>query len=236
MEKDENNSDNTIANGQTSGEKSSAFSTNIEKILMKAVLEEKFKTTLLEDRKSVIDNPEFSLTPGDKAMLQSIPLSKLNSMINNLCKPKSSRRAFLTNVGVAAATALIAGSFLTSNFLKAQAQRQLADCESNIKNIATALEMYSTDNTGTYPESLDDLTKIVVDDRGVSVGPYMKTIPLCPASKSPSSYGYKSAVVPDYFTLWCKGDHTHEAAGELDGYPQYAPGRGMVLGTRFDFD
>jgi hypothetical protein len=235
MEKDENSSDNNIAGGQTSWGKPSTFSTNIEKILMKAVLEKEFKTTLLEDRKSVIDNPEFSLTPQDKAMLKSIPSTKLNNMIDTLSKQRRSRRDFLTNVGVTAAFALIAGAFIVPSFLKARAQGNLAACESNIKNLATALEMYATDHTGTYPESLDNLTKIGVNERGVSVGPYIKTIPLCPASKLPSSYGYKSATVPDYFTLWCKGDHTHEAAGQTNGYPQYAPGRGMVLGTRIEF-
>jgi len=235
MEKDENSSDNTTAGEQTSGEKPSCVSTNIEKILIKAVLDEKFRQTLLEDRKSVIDNPEISLTPQDKAMLQSIPMSKLNSMIDNLCKPKSSRRDFLTNAGVTAAAALIAGAFLVPSFIKARAQEHLAACESNIKNLATALEMYATDHTGTYPESLDDLTKNSVDYRGEPVGAYMKTIPVCPASGLPSSYGYKSASVPDNFTIWCKCDHAHKAAGELDGYPQYHPGQGMLLGNRPDW-
>ena len=232
MEKDENSSDNTISSGQTSGGKPSCVSTSIEKILIKAVLDEEFRQTLLEDRKSVIDNPEFSLTPQDKAMLQSIPSTKLNSMIDNLCKPKSSRRDFLTGVGVVAASALIAGAFIVPSVLKARSQGQLAACESNLKNLATALEMYATDNEGTYPESLDDLTKIGVDDRGVSVGPYIKIIPLCPASRLPSSYGYKTATVPDNFTVWCKGDHTHKTAGVNNGYPQYQPGQSLILGIR----
>ena len=35
--------------------------------------------------------------------------------------------------------------------VEGRSQGQLTACKSNLKNIATALEMYSTDNSGQYP-------------------------------------------------------------------------------------
>jgi len=105
---------------------------------------------------------------------------------------------------------------LSSGFLKARAQGTLAACESNLKNIAMALEMYAADNEGHYPASIEYLTKTS----------YIKAIPPCPGSiKTP--YGYIYAVKPDNFTLWCSGVKVHNSVGVEDGFPQYNPGNGL---------
>ncbi|MEQ8186537.1 MAG: serine/threonine-protein kinase [Candidatus Eremiobacterota bacterium] len=98
---------------------------------------------------------------------------------------------------------------------------QLAACESNLKNIATALEMYATDNTGDYPHDLLYLTTLQ------PVGGYMKTIPMCPASRGNTFYLYTRADNPDNFTLWCSHPDAHEYAGLKTGWPQYTPGQGL---------
>ncbi|CAN0391541.1 unnamed protein product, partial [Phaeothamnion confervicola] len=50
---------------------------------------------------------------------------------------------------------------------------QLTGCKSNLKNLATSLEMYSTDNAGHYPRSsLNLLTPN-----------YLKVIPQCPTAQ-----------------------------------------------------
>ncbi|MEQ8221534.1 MAG: serine/threonine-protein kinase [Candidatus Eremiobacterota bacterium] len=59
-------------------------------------------------------------------------------------------------------------AILLPNFLGTRGSGQLAACESNIKNLATALEMYATDNNGDYPPSLEYLTKITDTDPGSS--------------------------------------------------------------------
>ncbi|CAN0409467.1 unnamed protein product, partial [Phaeothamnion confervicola] len=51
-------------------------------------------------------------------------------------------------------------------------------CKSNLKNLATALEFYSTDNAGRYPNSI---SKIVPG--------YLKTLPLCPSAGTDSYSG-----------------------------------------------
>jgi len=49
--------------------------------------------------------------------------------------------------------------------------RHLAGCVRNLKNLGTALEMYSTDASGRFPKSLARLTPS-----------YVKAIPTCPAA------------------------------------------------------
>jgi len=118
---------------------------------------------------------------------------------------------------------------LLPNFIAARASGQLAACESNIKNLATALEMYATDNNGHYPPSLEYLTKNTDSEPGTC---YLKTLPLCPSSRLKYSYGYIVNNNPDNFTLWCtvKNSHMYALLPYNRCYPQYAPGEGLIVG------
>lgn len=70
-------------------------------------------------------------------------------------------------------------------------------CSNNLKNIATALEMYSTDYQGRYPAKLSQLTPN-----------YLKTIPTCPGADADSySATYRRTVKPDTFRLHCAGEN-----------------------------
>ena len=120
----------------------------------------------------------------------------------------------------------ILAAILVPNFLKARAQGQLAACESNLKNIATALEMYATDFSGDYPHDLDTLTSNLT----AAGGSYMKALPLCPSANVVYSFTYNA--VPDNFTLQCGAAEAHTATGTVDGtgsWPQYTPGQGITL-------
>jgi len=120
----------------------------------------------------------------------------------------------------------ILAAILIPNFLKSKSGGYLAACESNLKNIATALEMYATDNEGYYPPSLEYL-KMNITPSG---GSYVKWLPLCPSCKKP--YNYEYADHPDNFTLCCGGGQAHIATGTVssEGYwPQYTPGKGIEL-------
>ena len=81
-------------------------------------------------------------------------------------------------------------------------------CKSNCKNIATALEMYASDNSGNYPRSLHRLT----------VGGYLKTIPTCPAASEATYTNYRVSRNPDTFSFACVGNNH---AGPYDNYPRY---------------
>lgn len=109
------------------------------------------------------------------------------------------------------------------NFLISRQQGKLATCESNLKNIATALEMYAADYKEHYPPSLDYLT------REIDNGPYIKELPKCPASNS--LYTYEYCISPDNFTLWCGKAGFHFRVGEVSeegNWPQYTPAKGIM--------
>ena len=59
------------------------------------------------------------------------------------------KRAGFTLIELMIVIAIIAilAAILVPNFIRARAQGQLTACKSNLKNIGTALEMYSTDNS-----------------------------------------------------------------------------------------
>lgn len=90
----------------------------------------------------------------------------------------------------------------------------LTACRSNLKNISTALEMYSTDANGLYPLSLDALTP-----------GYLRTIPTCPFAGS-MTYVYTSHSNPDNFTVYCAGNN-HDASGMGPNQPSYTSTAGL---------
>ncbi|GMU56623.1 MAG: hypothetical protein AMXMBFR33_57690 [Candidatus Xenobia bacterium] len=73
-------------------------------------------------------------------------------------------------LAILAFLALIA-AIVVPNFIKVKPRGASTACKSNLKNIATALEMFSTDNKGAYPPQLAGLTPN-----------YLKMIPNCPVA------------------------------------------------------
>lgn len=74
---------------------------------------------------------------------------------------------------------------------------ELKSCASNLKNIATALEMWMTDNRGAYPASLQNL-----------LPNYLRIIPLCPAAGTDTySTAYRVASSPAGYVVRCGGHH-----------------------------
>ncbi len=111
----------------------------------------------------------------------------------------------------------IVSTILTPNFLRARAQGQYTQCQSNLKNLGTALEMYSTDNSGHYPDSLGKLTP-----------DYLRVIPTCAsAGKDTYSETYHSTLNPDSYNFYCSG-HNHGGVGVSPNYPQYNSTSGLV--------
>jgi len=92
----------------------------------------------------------------------------------------------------------------------------LTACKSNLKNIGTALEMYSTDFEGRYPTS-----SLLLTPR------YLKTIPTCPTVGS-VTYVFTMASKPDAYTVVCAGTN-HSGAGVREAnYPQYTSELGLI--------
>ncbi|GEM_PF-926638 len=92
---------------------------------------------------------------------------------------------------------------------------QLTACKSNLKNMGTALEMYSTDNQGKYPHALSQITPN-----------YLKTLPTCP-SAGVSTYAYTFSVKPDSYTIFCSGNY-HSVNGLATDYPEYDAYQGLM--------
>ena len=137
---------------------------------------------------------------------------------------KKGRKAGFTLIELMIVIAIIAilAAILVPNFIRARAQGQLTACKSNLKNIATSLEMYSTDNAGRYPLTASIAAKLTPN--------YLKTIPQCPSATSDTySTGYTATTVPDAYSVWCSASF-HTATGILTaGYPQYSSYSGLIL-------
>lgn len=113
-------------------------------------------------------------------------------------------------------TGLSLAILVIPNFIRARAQPRMNGCESNLKNIGLACEMYSTDWQGRYPPNLGLLTP-----------KYLKTIPTCQqAGRDTYSDNYHSASVPDNYTFYCQGLH-HAYIG-VPNYPRYTAVQGFV--------
>ncbi|MBI2266451.1 MAG: serine/threonine protein kinase [Armatimonadetes bacterium] len=85
-------------------------------------------------------------------------------------------------------------------------------CQSNLKNLATALSLYSEDHGGQYPKSLNAL-----------VPKYQVRIPKCPeAEKDTYTDGYAPLPDGNSYVLFCRGRH-HIRHGPAD-YPRLVNG------------
>jgi len=138
------------------------------------------------------------------------------------------KKAGFTLIELMIVIAIIAilAAILVPNFLKARAQGQVTACKSNCKNIATSLEMYSSDNGGRYPGTANFATLL-------TGGNYMKTIPTCPAAGS-NTYGgvYTAQTTPDTFSFFCNGNNHAKAYTGFTtasvGFPQYSAEAGLL--------
>src|SRR5215469_4343567 len=94
-------------------------------------------------------------------------------------------------------------SILVPNFIRARAQAQTAACEANLKEIATALELYETDNER-YP------TSGTVNASNAELQPYLKQTPVDPAAGPSVFYTFTvtggSSSTATY-TILCPGVH-----------------------------
>jgi len=68
-------------------------------------------------------------------------------------------------------------------------------CQKNLRDLGTAIEMYSTDNQGQYPSSLKAICP-----------QYLASIPTCPSARVDSySASYTSERRPDSYVVYCCG-------------------------------
>ena len=135
------------------------------------------------------------------------------------------RRGGFTLIELMIVIAIIAilAAILVPNFIRARAQGQLTACKSNLKNIGTAMEMYSTDWSGKYPTA-SGLAGLAPN--------YLKTIPECPAAGSATytalfSAALNTAGFQDYYYISCNGGN-HTAVSVSGNYPAYDGIQGLI--------
>ena len=142
-----------------------------------------------------------------------------------MISPRARRGFTLIELMIVIAIIAILAAILVPNFIRARAQGQATACKSNLKNIATACEMYAQDNSGRYPGSGGALGAIY------NLTPnYLKSVPTCPSTGASTSYvngGFTIATSPDAYTLLCMGSN-HTGAGYSANYPQYTSAQGLV--------
>jgi hypothetical protein len=93
-------------------------------------------------------------------------------------------------------------------------------CKENLKKIAQALKMYSSDNKGLFPKKLE---KICPDPR------YLEFIPTCPSvSKDTYSAGYEVSEDRKAYTVSCLGKN-HEKLFIKENYPEYSSVLGVLV-------
>jgi prepilin-type N-terminal cleavage/methylation domain-containing protein len=122
---------------------------------------------------------------------------------------KGQRGFTLLEMMIVVAIIAILAMLLIPNFTHARAQAQTAACESNLRAIGTAMELYYTDNQS-YPSG----TGVSLDgtDTLASKG-YLPNVPHDPAASAGSSNLYKytsvaaSGSTPASYTITCPGVH-----------------------------
>lgn len=117
-------------------------------------------------------------------------------------------------------TAVILGGLLwiLPNFLRARAGGCFCGCQSNLKDIGTALEAYSKDNDNKYPVTLSALTP-----------DYLKTIPTCPkARRDTYSLYYSASRDRKRYTFFCQGKYHQDVGISGENWPQYNSENGLV--------
>ena len=146
---------------------------------------------------------------------------------------KKSVSNILWVVAILSLCALGFGVFVPSFAARSRGNSETA-CKSNLKNIGTALELYSTDWSGSYPTELSNLTPN-----------YLKTIPECPVTGEMSyraafgpgagyntgtelEDGTKSEPWQNYYLIWCDGSDHNKAYGTPVNYPQYDAIQGLI--------
>lgn len=106
-------------------------------------------------------------------------------------------------------------SIMLPNIKRAYYRSKLAACQSNLRNIATLLQIYIGEN-GKYPDKLTDLSP-----------DYIRTLPTCPqAEKNSYTDGYQAASNPDNFTIQCQGNN-HSQIGLDENQPRYNLNTGL---------
>lgn len=132
-------------------------------------------------------------------------------------KIRGQRGFTLLELMIVVAIITILAGILIPNFTHARAQAQTAACEANLREIATAFELYYADNQ-VYPAGSN--TKIIattISNGGVN---YLNTVPQDPsAASTTANYTFTSSAAanPPGYVIMCPGNHDPQTLTRIDG-------------------
>jgi type II secretion system protein G len=128
---------------------------------------------------------------------------------------RSERGFTLIEMMIVVAIIAILVAILVPNFMRARAQAQTAACEANLKEIATALELYQTDH-----EQYPDVTSATdVTNTEANLGSYLRQTPIDPVAPT----GFYTYQVANYdqgdasYTIVCPGNHDPATTSAIGG-------------------
>ena len=107
-------------------------------------------------------------------------------------------------------------SIMIPTVKRAMWKAQATVCATNVRNMATALQVYSNDYDGLYPDDLNKLSP-----------KYVRILPTCPSAGTVTyAAGYSTTSDSQSFTLSCKGKN-HELVGYGQDEPYYDLNTGL---------
>lgn len=107
-------------------------------------------------------------------------------------------------------------ALMMPNYYHARDKGAYTGCIENLKNSATALQVYANDNDQSFPTALTDL-----------LPNYMASVPTCPMTGTDTySTGYSVAAVPAAFTIVCSGTN-HATVGYSANQPYVTFAHGL---------
>ena len=131
---------------------------------------------------------------------------------------RSPRGFTLIEITIVIVILAVLAMILLPNYVRARSRGRLSACETNLRNMASALEVYSTDNARQFPSRLEELSPT-----------FVQSIPTCPSAGSSAAYldGFTSARNPAAYTLSCTGGW-HVDLGLGENSPSFHYGTGLV--------
>jgi general secretion pathway protein G len=125
----------------------------------------------------------------------------------------------LLELMVVVAIIAVIAAILVPNFFHARAQAAVSACEANMRAIATAAEIYYSDNQQ-YPSTGTNPVSTAFGDANTTAGRYLSQTPTDPASGG-QGYTFQADNAPangqQSYTISCSGIHDSTALGKLRG-------------------